>query len=219
MTPRDSSPCWCGGHDWEPNFQTKRFGLLQCPSCGTYRIDPSPLTHEEESPAFYSDYYHSAAEEGEISLENGRGPSRFARVLRQVAHLRRADGVVLDIGCGNGHLCAELKAAGWSTVVGVDVSRSRIARARESYPDLRFSDHGPEAAGIAPATLDLAILDNVMSACWRVDLDRQRRYERGRPAWIIHGDFHEELRTVNQGRVARSLSAAERDSVRLTNAT
>jgi len=82
--------------------------------------------------------------------------------VKQVPALRRAGGGVSDIGCGDGHLCAELKAAGWRNVIGVDVSRSRIARARQAYPDVRFYDRGVDAAGIRAETLDLVIMDNVI---------------------------------------------------------
>lgn len=44
---------------------------------------------------------------------------------------------VLDLGCGNGTLTAELAARGYD-VVGADASPSMIALARETHPELRF---------------------------------------------------------------------------------
>jgi len=42
---------------------------------------------------------------------------------------------VLDLGCGTGHLTAEIGAAG-ASVVGVDRSGEMVRRARQTYPDL-----------------------------------------------------------------------------------
>src|SRR5947209_1485354 len=44
---------------------------------------------------------------------------------------------ILDLGCGTGHLTAQLAAAG-ADVVGIDRSAEMIAQARHSSPALRF---------------------------------------------------------------------------------
>ena len=44
---------------------------------------------------------------------------------------------ILDLGCGTGHLTAEIAATG-AEVVGLDAAETMIARARELYPHLRF---------------------------------------------------------------------------------
>jgi trans-aconitate methyltransferase len=44
---------------------------------------------------------------------------------------------ILDLGCGTGHLTAQLAAAG-AEVVGIDSSAEMIKQARDSYPALRF---------------------------------------------------------------------------------
>jgi trans-aconitate methyltransferase len=44
---------------------------------------------------------------------------------------------VLDLGCGTGHLTAQLAAAG-ADVVGLDSASEMVARARQAYPNLRF---------------------------------------------------------------------------------
>lgn len=47
---------------------------------------------------------------------------------------------VLDLGCGTGHLTAEISAAVGETgsVVGIDQSAAMVAEAREEYPDVAF---------------------------------------------------------------------------------
>ncbi len=44
---------------------------------------------------------------------------------------------ILDLGCGTGHLTAEIAAVGALTV-GIDQSAEMIAQARRQFPDLRF---------------------------------------------------------------------------------
>jgi trans-aconitate 2-methyltransferase len=44
---------------------------------------------------------------------------------------------ILDLGCGTGHLTAQIAEAG-AQVLGVDKSPDMVAAARISYPDLRF---------------------------------------------------------------------------------
>jgi trans-aconitate methyltransferase len=44
---------------------------------------------------------------------------------------------ILDLGCGTGHLTAEITAVGALTV-GIDQSADMIAQARRQFPDLRF---------------------------------------------------------------------------------
>jgi trans-aconitate methyltransferase len=44
---------------------------------------------------------------------------------------------ILDLGCGTGHLTAEIAERG-SAVLGVDRSRTMVTKARAAYPDRRF---------------------------------------------------------------------------------
>src|SRR5215208_8260177 len=44
---------------------------------------------------------------------------------------------ILDLGCGTGHLTAQIAEAG-AEVIGIDAAEAMIARARETYPHLRF---------------------------------------------------------------------------------
>lgn len=48
-----------------------------------------------------------------------------------------SESIILDIGCGTGHHVAELSAQNLN-VVGIDISPSMIAKAKENYPEYNF---------------------------------------------------------------------------------
>lgn len=179
--------CFCGESRVRPRFRTARFGLVSCPSCGCYRIDPPPIRAESEAGDFYSAYYeglrgdaaaraladdttdsdsdgasHDAHEAPSAGQSVARRTSRFWRVVEQVPSLLEAGGSAADIGCGEGTLCAELRQAGWTRVMGVDASRARVARARSRHPGITFHDRPLEEVEIPAGSLDLIVLDNVI---------------------------------------------------------
>jgi SAM-dependent methyltransferase len=143
-------------------FRTARFGLVRCRSCGCYRIDPAPIREDQDGPAFYTTYYSQKHDGRFIATAKFVRASRFWRVVEQVPSLGEADRCVADLGCGEGHLCGELKAANWPVVIGVDIAKSRIARARELYPEASFFDRPLCETDIPTHSLDLIIMDNVI---------------------------------------------------------
>src|SRR5688500_6643736 len=120
-------PCWCGDSRWLPVFRTTRFGLMRCSECGVLRIDPPPMLNDAESSAFYTNYYAQSHKSGAHGPVSKARASRFWRVSARVPELEHVEQRVVDVGCGEGGLCAELQASGWSSVIGVDVSSTRIA--------------------------------------------------------------------------------------------
>lgn len=153
--------CWCGSGDLRPRFRTSTFGLVRCGTCGCYRIDPPPISGDDEAATFYSGYYERPKSGGSTKPATPRS-SRFWQVVRADPSLERAGEMVADIGCGEGHLCGELRRAGWTRVVGVDVSRTRVERARKLYPDGEFYDRPLEEAPVPEGSFDLIIMDNVI---------------------------------------------------------
>ena len=74
---------------------------------------------------------------------------------------------VFDLGCGNGSVCANLRALGYD-ITGVDPSVEGIARARAAHPDLNVhvgSAYEPLAAtyGQFPAVVSLEVVEHVYS--------------------------------------------------------
>lgn len=73
----------------------------------------------------------------------------FADAVRE----QSTAGVVVDVGCGPGHVTADLVSLGLSAV-GVDPSSAMLAIARDSYPNLTFLD---DDATLCDAAADLPI--------------------------------------------------------------
>ncbi len=154
--------CWCSAGAWCVCFKKKSFGLLRCRSCGSYCISPPAVANDEELGEFYTSYYESAVTATPSTRHVRTRNSRYWKVVERVPELDRVAERVLDIGCGEGSLCGELKAAGWPSVTGMDISRTRVARARQLHPDVEFADVPLANAGLAPGSLDVAIMDNVI---------------------------------------------------------
>jgi SAM-dependent methyltransferase len=79
-----------------------------------------------------------------------------------VAALDPAPATVLDAGCGTGRVAIELAGRGM-TVVGVDVDRSMLDRARRAVPDVEWVEHDL-------ATLDLGRVFDVVVMAGNVPL-------------------------------------------------
>lgn len=78
------------------------------------------------------DYGWDASDSGSSSYVN-------PKVISMVAGYKPKR--ILDIGCGNGLLCKQLKLAGYD-VVGVEYDRTGVEIARKTYPDIPFYRFG-----------------------------------------------------------------------------
>jgi SAM-dependent methyltransferase len=161
-SPAATLPCWCGLGSWTRVFRTKRFGLVRCSSCGCYQIDPPPISGDDQSAEFYTDYYSKSAEPVTPAKISATRNAWFWRVAEKVPGLDTVRASVADIGSGDGHFCAELHAAGWPRVLGIEISKSRCARARQLYPQIPFHSCGLAETGAAPASFDLLVMDSVI---------------------------------------------------------
>ena len=74
---------------------------------------------------------------------------------------RLCRGRVIELGCGDGHLAGMISARGHE-VIGVDLSREKIALARRLYPEITFFDHDIARLALPDASFDTAVLAEVL---------------------------------------------------------
>jgi len=178
-TSRTSQTCWCGSALRPTRVRAETFALLRCSSCGCFRIDPPPITSDDQSGDFYTAYYAMRQLTRREGTTGGAGQhSRYWRVVEQVPTLRVPVRTVIDFGSGEGRLCYELSEAGWHDVVGVDISRARVARARGLYPGIRFYDRPMDQTDLPRSAADLCVMDNVIEHLTepQVALEQIRNY-------------------------------------------
>ncbi|MCG3133568.1 MAG: Ubiquinone/menaquinone biosynthesis C-methyltransferase UbiE [Planctomycetes bacterium] len=92
--------------------------------------------------------------------------SRFSHAVPMEAWSRLVarDARVLDVGCGWGRTLADLRAAGWPRLAGVDPAPGMIARGRAEHPDLDLRLADGERLPFDDASFDAALLVAVLTA-------------------------------------------------------
>lgn len=91
-------------------------------------------------------------------LRTGRREIEAVLALLTRRGITPKTGTALDFGCGPGRLSAGLAAAGFARVIGVDVSATMLAKAREIVDDDRCEfvhDEGTALASVADDSIDL----------------------------------------------------------------
>ena len=155
--------CWCGSNQWRSCFRARRGGLARCEGCGCYQTDPPPLRQSEQTEEFYTSYYSRLQMDAPLVRKPVQSRTAgFWRVADQFPALREVAERAVDIGSGDGHLCAELKCAGWPVVVGVEASATRTARARALYPEIPFYDGTLAKAALGEDSFDLVAMESVI---------------------------------------------------------
>jgi 2-polyprenyl-3-methyl-5-hydroxy-6-metoxy-1,4-benzoquinol methylase len=96
-------------------------------------------------------------------LKPGRQEERPkpSRRRRYGVTARLCRGRVIELGCGEGHLAGMIADRGHE-VVGVDISRDKIALARRLYPAIEFFDQDIAQVGLADGSFDTAVLAEVL---------------------------------------------------------
>ena len=82
------------------------------------------------------------------------------------------DAGILDYGCSYGRMTAELAAAGWANVVGVDFSAGMVARGRREHPGLDLRHIAGLPLAEPDGAFDAALLFAVLT-CIPADADQR----------------------------------------------
>jgi 2-polyprenyl-3-methyl-5-hydroxy-6-metoxy-1,4-benzoquinol methylase len=90
----------------------------------------------------------------------------------------------LDFGCGNGILTHWLSSKGFKPV-GVDLSRSGVAVAREAYPDVRFSNDLSVDNISRLGPFDLAICVEVLAHCCEPSIEVEKIFKALKPGGTL----------------------------------
>jgi SAM-dependent methyltransferase len=99
-----------------------------CPRCGAVFSDR--LAPRED----YGRYYAAMSKHDLEPVADGSDSGRCHRELaRLLGGLAPADGRILDIGCGTGHLLSCLREAGFGRLAGLDPSPRSAASARDHF--------------------------------------------------------------------------------------
>jgi ubiquinone/menaquinone biosynthesis C-methylase UbiE len=73
-----------------------------------------------------------------------------------------AEKTVLCLGCGAGEECAYIKSLGAKKVIGIDISKSLINTAKESFPEIEFSVMDMEKLKLPKSSFDFVYSSLVM---------------------------------------------------------
>lgn len=87
--------------------------------------------------------------------------NRFLRTLGNL-YLEVPASNALEVGCGEGDLCARLHALRPVPFVGTDVSERILDVARARHPAIRFERHDAAALGFADRSFDLVVACEVL---------------------------------------------------------
>ncbi len=86
------------------------------------------------------------------------------KIIERIPKLH-PNATVLEVGCGLGQVCGQIKAAGAaSRVEGVDISAAAVAQAREAYPDIDFhvGNISDSRFSLGNKTYDIILMNQVL---------------------------------------------------------
>ena len=122
----------------------------------------------------------------------GRLVATLQERLREslVASVPRSDGVVLDLGCGDGDLTDErARLPGGTDWIGLDLREDAVNRARARFPDTRFIVASADAVPLADASVDVVVARVLFSSLPSMRLEDAVAREIGRllrpGGWLV----------------------------------
>lgn len=179
LRPSDISPY---GFSARRARQTAHYRIVRCRSCGLVRSDPILPPGEIDGLYQASDFLYSAE-----SSYAGRTYAGLAR--RYLQGRGRAEGALLEIGCGNGSFLQEMGRLGWGRMAGVEPSEKSVAAADPAVAPLivrRPFSRGIFESGSFDAVCMFHVLDHLPEPGETVDAVREVTRPGGRILVVCH---------------------------------
>lgn len=201
-----------------------RLSFWQCPSCGGLRIPDANLRYPEVEPD---------ASGGTPLVMRLLMRYRLVWLRATVPQVKNAAVRVLDAGCGDGQWLEFLQSAGYNGCTGVEVSRRRLAHARQRgltvYPTLtealsrdsafdviflwQVAEHIPQPFSLISELLDALAPGGVLIVSvpnqdsWQIRLfgERSSLIDYGRHVWYWDTAFFHRASTLLPGTVVRRI--------------
>jgi 2-polyprenyl-3-methyl-5-hydroxy-6-metoxy-1,4-benzoquinol methylase len=142
-------PCTgCGGQSWAGLVEQGGFRWWRCLVCGFARLIPMPAGARAEIAGDaigrgYIDFYRA-----KLAKKRRRGARRLRRLAARMPGRR-----LLDVGSNIGCLVESARRLGLDAT-GIEINRTLVDFARESYPACRFVAGAVEEAPLEPASFD-----------------------------------------------------------------
>ena len=152
------------GKDYEYRTSERTFTFVRCENCGHVYLNPRPADHCI-ALAYPVNYYTLAGR------HTARGSLVIARLkswvvnrrLRFFRELLKGDARILEVGCGDGSLLADLKKRNPRlTVEGLDITLSGETAERCAALDIPVMETAVENAELGHGRFDLIIMNQVI---------------------------------------------------------
>lgn len=120
-------------------------------------------------------YYDAFYAEDDFRYYSDRISRKVIENLCEFSHVKPG-GKVLDIGCGTGYYTQHFHNLGYDAI-GIDISASGIAKAKQKYPEVNFQVQDATALDFEPDSFDLVFALGVSLANTR-DMEELHRFLR-----------------------------------------
>jgi SAM-dependent methyltransferase len=134
------------------------FTVSQCLDCDMWQQVPRPPF--ETILGYYPERYTAFSDQRIQTVTRLKNWAINAPRIRAYRRLVPTTGRILDLGCGSGLLLSELRAAGFSAIVGIEANAQAAAAGRRQGLDIRTGSL--ESAVFLDSTFDLVIINHVL---------------------------------------------------------
>jgi 2-polyprenyl-3-methyl-5-hydroxy-6-metoxy-1,4-benzoquinol methylase len=124
---------FASGKDYEYNTTADVFHMVRCLSCGNVYLNPRPVA--EELGTIYPDNYYSYNYDKAINPIALKAKKSLDQIKARgwLKSVKQPKPVVLDVGCGNGHILELLQSIGIpkTNLFGVEMNEAQMKRLRD----------------------------------------------------------------------------------------